>query len=614
MTLTLLFLLITLFYFLPGVLLHIILRERGITLPVALGLALAGIIVIDVWAASLFGYRFWIQFALNLIVIAALGWLARGKTREWIQWARAWSRHHLILWVAAIFIFIIPAFVIPVPYDTDAQGFGILALTVRLSGSITSLAPFWNEINFFYSPAFFLLAAQLSDMAFGAPMHWVMIALGHAFAIATVMGVWAVGREFGDERIANGSAFFAVISTALFTTMMDSAYTNVFGNFLTAAILVLIFRAAKEPNRFNIVCAIIALASLPLSHPDSIIHLLMAYIPFYFTMWLARSRPTLKQYAALTIIVPFFAVSLCLPWILRVLPLLGGVSVHERQNPSPLHWLDLIAFNGYALVYLALAGLIIGVWRRRWIDIWMIGNAIAIMEISSWGNLDRLSKTTQIDPMQIFYPFGVIWHATIIPIPLLAATAICAWPFMNRVKIPHSIGVAVGACAIIASLAAGVFSDALIQWSKDRIRITGALSSAADIRAMTWLKENTPRDTLILNYPGIEGDWVPVIAERKAIHFREQLFYIGAGEAWKLQDELRVAYHDPASPESEKKIRAANVNYILIPQVIGNPNSFKSAQRWRPPFIESMKSSFANASYLELVKDFDGAQIWKVKK
>ncbi|MBI5052076.1 MAG: hypothetical protein HZB52_02275 [Chloroflexi bacterium] len=608
-----LFLLITLFYFLPGILLHVIVRERGITLPVSLGLALAGIIVLDVWVASLFGYRFWIQFALNVIAIAALGWLARSKMQEWIRWAMAWSRHHLILWVAAIFIFIVPAFVIPVPYDTDAQGFGILALTVRLSGSITSLAPFWSEINFFYSPAFFLLAAQLSDMAFGAPMHLVIMALGHAFAAATVMGVWAVGREFGDERIANWSAFFAVISTALFTTMMDSAYTNVFVNFLTAAILVLIFRAAKEPNRFNIVCAIIALASLPLSHPDSIIHLLMAYIPFYFTVWLTRTRPTLKQYATLTIIVPFFAVILCLPWILRAFPLLGGVSVHERQNPSPFHWIDLVAFNGYAPVYLALGGLLLGAWRRRWIDIWMIGNALAIMEISTWGNLDRLSKTTQIDPMQIFYPFGVVWHATIIPIPFLAATMICALPFMNRVKSPHSIGVAVGACAIIASLAAGVFSDALIQWSKDRVRITGALSSAADIRAMTWLKENTSPDALILNYPGIEGDWVPVIAERKTIHFREQLFYIGAGEAWKLQEELRVAYHDPASPESEKKVRLANIAYILIPQVIGNPDSFKSAQRWRPPFIESMRSSFADAKYLELVKDFDGAQIWKVK-
>jgi len=613
MTLTLLFLLIALFYFLPGVLLHVLLRERGVTLPVALGLALAGIIVIDVWAASAFGYRFWIQFALNVIAIAALARLSRGKMREWIRWALAWSRHHLILWVAALFIFIVPAFVIPVPYDTDAQGFGILALTVRLSGSITSLAPFWSEINFFYSPSFFLLAAQLSDMAFGAPMHLVMTAMGHAFAFTTVMGVWAVGREFGDERIANGSAFFAVISTALFTTMMDSAYTNVFGNFLTTAILVLIFRAAKEPNRFNNVCAIIALASLPLSHPDSIIHLLMAYVPFYFTVWVARTRPNLKQYLTLTFIVPFFAVMLCLPWILRAFPLLGGVSVHERQNPSPLHWLDLIAFNGYAPLYLALAGLLLGAWRRRWIDIWMIGNALAILEISTWANLDRLSKTTLIDPMQIFYPFGVIWHATIIPIPLMAATAIGALPFMNRVKSPRSIGVAVGACAIIASLGAGVFSEALIQWSKDRIRITGALSSAADVQAMTWLKENTSPDTLILNYPGIEGDWAPVIAERKTIHFREQLFYIGASQAWKLQEELRVAYHDPATPESEKKIRAAKIAYILIPQVIANPDSFKSAQRGRPPFIESMKSSFSDAKYLELVKNFDGAQVYRVK-
>jgi len=73
-----------------------------------------------------------------------------------------------------------------------------------------------------------------------------------------------------------------------------------------------------------------------------------------------------------------------------------------------------------------------------------------------------------------------------------------------------------------------------------------------------------------------------------------------------------VAYLDPAVPESEAAIHAAGVDYVFVPQVIGRPDSFAEMQRWRPPFIEPLKSPFADAPYLELVQDFDGAQIWKV--
>lgn len=611
--LLILFFLVILFFFLPGVLLHMLLHERNITLPVALGLAMAGLVVVDVWAASIFGYRFWIQFALNVIAIAALGWLARGKMRGWWQWATAWRPHYLIGWVAVSLFFILPAFVIPVPYDTDAQGFAILGLTVRLGGNITNLAPFWPEVGFFYSPAFFLLSAQLSDMAGGAPMHLVMLAMGHAFAVATVLGVWAVGHEFGDERVANWAVAFSVLSTALFTTLMDAAYTNIFGNFLTTTILVMVLRASRYLSRLNIIFAIIALASLPISHPDSILHLLMAYIPFYFSIWLAKLRPNLKQYAALTILIPFTAIVLCTPWIIRVFPLLGGVNVHERQNPDSSFSYIYYLLNGGIPAGLAGLGLLIAFWRRRWVDLWMIGLMFMIWEIGIFARIDGLVKDTPYDFLKIFYPFGVLWHATIIPVPYLAATFVRALPFMERIKIPPRFGVAVSAGAILCGVAATVFSAPLLQLTKGRVAITGALSSEADVQAMYWLRDHTPRDVFILNYPGIEGDWAPAIAERKTVHFREQLFYIGAQAAWHLQDELRPAYHDPVSPESEKLIRAAKIDYVLVPQVIGRPEAFKVVQRWRKPFVEPMKSSFAQAAYLELVKDFDGAQIWKVK-
>lgn len=599
-------------YFLPGVLLHVWLRGRGLTLPVCLGLGLAGLIVLDVWVASIVGYRFPAQLSVNVIVVAVLGWRVRREIPAWLAWLRTQWPWPAVGWGAVAAIFVVPAFVVTLPYDTDATGFGLLALTVRLSGSIITMAPFWPEIKYFYSPGFFLLAAQLSDMAGGLTMPTVVLGLGHALAVATVAGVYAVGREFGDERVGAWAAVFSVIGFALFSTTMDSGYTNLLGNFLTTAILVLVFRAARTPNRFSIVLAAVSLASLPLAHPDSIIHLLMAYAPFYFTIWLARERPTRNQYLTLTVIVPAIAIALCLPWIARVLPLLSGVHVHERQNPSPYHLQVLLQYSGVLSVILAVAGLGVALWRRRWFDVWLVTWVVMILEISSFGNLDALSRRTAADPMQAFYPFGVAWHAPIIPFPVLAAMAVCAFPLIREWTPPRKWRVAFSVAVIVLAVGAGIFSDPILRASKGRVYIVGSLASEADKRAMLWLRDNTPADAFVLNYVGIEGDWVPVIAERKTVQFREQLFYIGAQPFWDLQERLSEAYLDPAAPESEAAIHAAGVDYVFVPQVIGRPESFAEMQRWRPPFIKPLKSPFADAPYLELVQDFDGAQIWKV--
>lgn len=600
-------------YLLPGVLLHVWLREREIALPICLGLGVAGLIVMDVWIASLVGYRFPLQLAANVAVIAGLVWRQWRQLPAWLAWARSQWPTPALWWGAVTAVFAAPAFVVTVPYDTDAAGFGLLALTMRLSGSINTMAPFWPDIKYFYSQGFFLLAAQLADIAGGATMPVVVLGLGHALAVATAAGIYAVGREFGGERVGAWTAVFAVIGYALFSTTMDSGYTNVLGNFLTTATLVLVFRAAREPGPLNVALAAVALASLPLSHPDSIIHLLMAYAPFYLTIWLARERPTRRQYLTLTAVVPGLAIALCLPWIARAIPLLGGIDVHERQNPALTHLWALFDYNGRLAVVLAAAGLAVAARRRRWFDVWLITWAAMIVEISSLGNFDALSRRTAIDPMQIFYPFGVAWHATIIPVPVLAAMAVCAAPPVGRWTPPRNWLAALSALAIVLAGAAVVFSDPLLRASKGRVSIVGAMASEADKQALYWLRDNTPRDAFILNYVGIEGDWVPVIAERKTVQFREQLFYVGAQPHWDLQSRLFGAYLDPASPDSEAAIRGAGVDYVFVPQVIGRPDSFADMQRWRPPFVEPLKSSFAGASYLELVRDFDGAQIWKVE-
>lgn len=607
------FLLVILFYLLPGVLLHTLWRDRNLPLAVCVSFGLAGLVVVDVWLAALFGYHFALQIVVNLLVIAGLGWLARKQVRSWWQWAQRQWPWPFMGYVAVAAIFIVPAFVIPFPFDTDAQGFGLLTLTLRLSGAITSMAPFWPTIHYIYSPGFMLLAAQVADCLPGVPTDVALIALGHTLAVCVVGGVYAVGREFGDDRLGGWAAFFCVIGYALFSSMMDSAYTTLLGLALTTGLLVFLFRAMRTPNRFTVGLAAVCLASLPLTQPDTIINLLLAYIPFYFLVWLARERPTWRQYLVVTVVIPALGILLCTPWLIQLLPLMKSIYVHERQYPALSIFYDLYNLNGRLAPILALGGLLVALYRRRWFDLWLIGWVLMIIEVSTLGHLDKLSRQLSFDPMQIAYPFGVAWHATIIPFSILAAMCLVTLPWLGRLSLPTRWRIVLSTFTVACAILGGLFSQSLVQLSKGHIKLTGSLSSPADRQAMLWLRDNTPPDSFILNYPSIEGDWAPVIAERRTVQFREQLFYIGATPFWNLQDALLTAYLNPAAPDSAQAIRAAGVNYILVPQSIGRPESFDQAMRWRKPFVKSMKSSFADAPYLELVQNFDGAQVWKVK-
>jgi hypothetical protein len=608
------FVLVALFYLLPGLLLHALWRERGLTLGVCVAFGLASLVVVDVWAAALFNYHFPLQLAVNFLLIGGLAWLARRHLGNWWAWAQSQWPWPALGYAAVAAIFIVPAFVIPFPFDTDAQGFGLLTLTMRLGGSITSMSPFWPGIHYIYSPGFMLLAAQVADCLPGVPTDVALMALGHMLAVCVVGGMYAVGREFGDERVGGWAAFFCVIGYALFSSMMDSAYTTLLGLALTTGLLVLLFRAFREPTRFNIGLAVVALASLPLTQPDAIINLLIAYIPFYVTVWLARERPSLRQYLTLTIIVPALGIALCLPWLVELLPLMKSIYVHERQDPAFGILGYMFTLNGILVPVLAIGGLVIAMRHRRWFDLWLIGWVVMIVEISSLGNLDSISRRLASDPMQIFYPYGVAWHATIIPLAVLAAILVCALPTPER-WIPSLRGrVALSGAVLALALLAGLFSQPIVQLSKGHLALTGSLSSMADRQAMLWLRDNTSADAFILNYPSIEGDWAPVIAERRTVQFREQLFYIGAAPNWAQQDALRTAFLNPAAPQSGEAIKAAGVDYVLVPQVMGRPDSFAQAMRWHVPFVEPMQSSFADASYLELMQDVDGAQVWKVKR
>ena len=601
---------------LPGLLIHMNLRSRGFGLIPSLGLGIAALAVIFSAAASVVGYSFFLQMglivALDAVLLLALRAGAAARITPW--WPRLERWQWLLLMLVSV-VYLAPAFLIPVPFDTDAQGFGLLIATVRASGSIGTLAPFYPLVGWYYSPAYFLFGAHLADLT-GVGIHTVMLGFSHILSLGVIAGIGALGSRLGGRSSGWWAAIAAAGGVALFTTLMDSAYTNIFGMWMTTTFMWMLGEALRGGKRRDILLAGMCLSAVLLSHPDSILHLLLAYVLFYISAFFVRPRFSLAQYFRLTVMIPALGLLFSLPWLLQTWPLVGKIDVHERQFPQLQHLFWLFSINGGWVPLAALFGVWWAARRRHWLDIWSLTWVLPIVEISSLGNLDALSRRSALDPLQIMYPLGVAWHSTVIPFSLLAVRGlrpIGEWvAYRIRWKVWVSRGLAL---ALLGCLLTVALSGWIVTWSKTVVPpITGAVASYADVEAYSWLRANSPPSAKVLNYPGrYEGQWVPVIAERESVYIRDQLFYIDANALREWQKEMGGAFLDPASEGAYELMYEHGIDYVVVPQWLNRPDLLSTQLRWREPDQLPQQSEFGYAEYLRLVADFDGAQVWQVK-
>ena len=535
----------------------------------------------------------------------------------------------------ALAVFVAPILVLPVPLDTDAQGFGYLALSLRESGSLTTLAPFHPEIEYLYSPAFPALAAYLSRQ-FDAGLHTIQSVTAAVLSLILIWLLWDLGNEVEDWLDASGPAaaladddrpprhggavlaLMGLLGLGLPLAYLDSHFTAIMALAFALAFLVFITRYLRSDRWPDALFAAVCLGAVPLSHPDTTIILMLGYVPWLGTIWLARPRPTRRQWLVMAVGVPLLALLGISPWLARIAPLLGsGIASPFERDLN--HWKVLIFMHGGLIVPLTLGGAVIALRRRTPLDLLMVGWLALVIDFSTTGLLDRLTFGL-LDPLLKYdYPFSIAWHGPIIPYAYLAGSAVLwlarrigwgrvrwwadrwAWP---------ALGVAAAALVL-----AVIFADSLLALSKGRIGFFGAFASHADVAAMRWIKENTPPDARLLNFPGPqEGDWAPVISERDTVYFRPQPFFRNTGQVEAVQADLYGFWQNPADRIWADRLRGYGIDYVLVPQVVGNPAAFDKMWRWREPFAWAIaaRSSVADAPYLALVADFDGAQVYQV--
>lgn len=614
---------------LPGWLVH---RLSGKELSWREGAALvgAGLSVLFSNAGALAGYHLSLMLALNVAIIITLGgaiWLRRGKLLPDPPPSKL-----AILYQLFIFgFFLAPAFVLYLPYDTDAQGFGYLALMVREGGTVDTLAPWQPDVRYLYSPTFFIWSAYLSDLL-ELPLHQVMLPLAHiAAGLMALLGI-DMGRALSPDRprVAWLIPLTMLGGFGLFTTVMDSAYTSVLGLLFAVLFLTLVFRSK--------LLAALALAAVPLTHPDTTIILLLGYIPFFGTFWLSQKGANWATWLRLFVWIPGMALLLTIPWLARVWALFWHTEIVSPFGLSLSHTEQLIAFNGVLVPVLALLGALIGVRRRLPADVLALTWLVCIADFSLFGLVDMLASRIGLDLMRYVYPFSVAWHGPIIPYAYLAALALdeglarlvsSGYPITSdmvkyryqyfrltrRISSGHLIaGLLVGGMGML--ILAVALSGSIIQASKPMVQIYGTFASEADLAATAYLRQHAPGDALILNYPGgFEGHWVPVLAERESVFFREQPFFAGAERYYERMQTLSSVYYDLAGPGAHEALQRYGVTHVVIPQIVGEPEAFSEMQRWRRPEETwyPLSLSLEEIEWLELMFEQDGAQVYRVK-
>ena len=596
----------------------------GLAAALALGLVIGGAI----FFAMLFGWNTlvvdYLLFALVTTIFLG-GTLTYGQKRaeargvSLADFQEGWpGPRDLLFFAVAALIFIIPVLILPTPMDTDAQGFGYLALTARLGGGFNTLAPFHPEISYLYAPGLSALTAYLSQQL-QLGMHEIQ------FSVAAVLGfmlVWLAydfGTELQDKRLGRAMAVAMLGGVGLYTAFMDSHFTTMLALVFALAFLTYAVRFLRHGLRADAIAAGLMLGSVVLAHPDTTIILMLGYVPWLLTMWFGEPKPTLRRWLMLALGIPGIAVLAISPWLLNMRDLLGSDIVSPFAR-DPNYWRVMILYHGIVIVPIAVVGAVVGLRGRRQEVLLAVGWLVLVLDFSTTGLIERLFPWLVAPILRYDYPFSIAWHGPIIPYTILGGIGLLwLWDrlgarvdaFARRYSY-----VALGAAALVA-LAVLAFSGPLLAFSKDRVGFYGAFSSHDDVAAMTWLKANAAPDARILNYPGPhEADWVPVIAERDSVYFRPQPFFTGTEAVEAEQAALRAFWANPAEPANADLLAEAGIDYVIVPQIVTDPASQATQFRWAAPFTSDvvMESTVADAPYLTLVFDADGAQVYELNR
>ncbi|MDE2748408.1 MAG: hypothetical protein OXI34_05560 [Chloroflexota bacterium] len=537
-----------------------------------LGLVLGG----AVFYAETIG---WDTLVVDYILFALLSAVVLGGTLSTAQ-ARAEARGErladrdqgwpgpadLAFFAFVALLLLIALFQIAAPQGEAGQISGFHSLAARDGGSFNSLAPYHPSETVLIAPGLHALSAYLSaQLDQSIPLIQLSVA-----AVAMLLSVWLAydfGAELQDKRLGRALAAATLLCFGLARSYLDGHVAELLALLFLAAFLLYALRLLRQFNLADLVAAGLMMGAVAYTSLSLSIATLLAWVTLLVLVW-ARARREVSAASrwALTIGPPLVALLGIAPWLVNNLPLMWPISP-SPFSADPGNLALIIGEQGIFICLLALWGIWTGLRADgilRFVSLLMLIWLLLIIELSSFGVIGRLLP-----------PLGALTnapnlarHGVALPFSWFGGVALLQiWD--DRLSAGLKLRLRASAYPLIVLAATLLLLLSLnFQPLLELLGFPPATISRDDAAALTWLRENTAADAVVM---AADGDaWLPVFAERRASDFRAVRYF-----EWDLIEGAGLG--------------RAEVDYVFVPA--GMP----------PP--EDMP--------LELVFEQNGARVYK---
>jgi len=521
----------------------------------------------------------WDTLVVDYILFALLSAVVLGGTLSTAQ-ARAEARGErladrdqgwpgpadLALFAFVALLLLIALFQIAAPQGEAGQISGFHSLAARDGGSFNSLAPYHPSETVLIAPGLHALSAYLSaQLDQSIPLIQLSVA-----AVAMLLSVWLAydfGAELQDKRLGRALAAATLLCFGLARSYLDGHVAELLALLFLAAFLLYALRLLRQFNLADLVAAGLMMGAVAYTSLSLSIATLLAWITLLVLVW-ARARREVSAASrwALTIGPPLVALLGIAPWLVNNLPLMWPISP-SPFSADPGNLALIIGEQGIFICLLALWGIWTGLRADgilRFVSLLMLIWLLLIIELSSFGVIGRLLP-----------PLGALTnapnlarHGVALPFSWFGGVALLQiWD--DRLSAGLKLRLRASAYPLIVLAATLLLLLSLnFQPLLELLGFPPATITRDDAAALTWLRENTAADAVVM---AADGDaWLPVFAERRASDFRAVRYF-----EWDLIEGAGLG--------------RAEVDYVFVPA--GMP----------PP--EDMP--------LELVFEQNGARVYK---
>jgi hypothetical protein len=275
----------------------------------------------------------------------------------------------------------------------------------------------------------------------------------------------------------------------------------------------------------------------------------------------------------------------------------------------------MLTYHGLWLAPMALFGAWLGWQKRDAMAMMCMVWVFLLLDFSSTGGIAAIFPFVD----RYINPRDLAWGGVLIPFTVLAGGAMMwLWDAYGDGKIRMTYRTSYILNGILALIVLGIVfvRDPLLSIIKPISNFGSQYASYSDTDALYWLKNNTPAESVILNFPtSPETDWTSVISERESVYFPMLPYTFNTADSMATGRALEAFWRNPSDPANADLLRQYGITHVFVPEIITNRASLDTAWRWGTPPAWSfeMSSSVADAPYLERVYGDDNtAQVYRV--